>query len=40
MIMGVFLNIYYSVPNGLVFEKMHLPDGLRIVDGIVDTLLY
>ncbi|KAF7980171.1 hypothetical protein HWV62_39643 [Athelia sp. TMB] len=30
----------WDTPSGLVFEKFNVPDALRIVDGIAETLMY
>jgi len=30
----------YSVPAGLQFEKFNMPDAVRILDGIMETLSY
>lgn len=34
------IHLLFSTPTALVYEKFNVPDGLRIVDGIVETLLY
>lgn len=30
----------YSTPNALQYEKFMIPDAIRILDGIVETLAY
>lgn len=32
--------IHFSVPVGLVYEKFHIPDAIRVVDAVVETLTY
>lgn len=29
-----------SVPNGLAYEKFHIPDPVRIMDALVESLSY
>lgn len=30
----------HSTPNALQYEKFMIPDAIRILDGIVETLMY
>jgi len=30
----------WDVPNGLAYEKFHIPDPVRIMDGLIETLSY
>lgn len=33
-------NEFDSVPVGLQYEKFHIPDSIRILDALVETLTY
>jgi hypothetical protein len=40
ILQSLIVTFLSSVPNALQYEKFHIPDALRILDGIVETLLY
>jgi len=32
--------VSFSLPNAMQFEKFHVPDSIRILDAIMETLSY